>query len=307
MRWSPAGRGLLATLLLTGAPEARGQSPDGCGTGPGSAEPFAPILADSGRLFRLSVSADGRTIYFFKKVTPGMEDYRIFESHFRGGSWTPGQRLDLAGEYSDMYPSLSRDGQRLVFASYRPAPGDTTAQANAYLWYVDRDNEGWGAPVFIAAAARFGNYHAGPVIAPDYGIYFHRTSADWRRTSGAAVRWAGGKYVEAAGEADPGERWQSWRPNQLHVWGGQRAPSGTFAVLDVSAIDPATKRRGPPDVWITEWRSGEWTEPRQAGGGINTMGSENFVTFHPNGCDLLFTRDFSSFHRASVSAALGSR
>lgn len=298
-----AGPALL--LSLTGAIVAGGQSPAVCGDGPDSAVPFAPTLADSGRLFRLTLGADGRTLYYFKKVSPGQEDYRIFVSHLRNGSWTPGERLDLGGDYSDLYPSLSRDGRRLVFASYRPAPGDTASTPNAYLWYVDRQGAGWGEPVFIAAAARFGNYHAGPVIAPDSGIYFHRTSADWKVTSGEAVRWDGARYVSAAVPADPGEHWREWRPGAFHVWGGQRAPSGTFAVLDVSAINPETKRRAPPDVWVTEWRDGTWTEPRKAAGGINSDRSENFVTFHPNGCELLFTRDFSMFYRVSIRAALG--
>ncbi len=302
----PASAAVLTLLLsLAGSGVAGGQAPAACGAEPGTAQPFAPVLADSGRLFRLSLSADGRTMYYFKKVTPGQEDYRIYVSRLLGDQWTPGERLDLGGEYSDLYPSLSRDGGRLVFASYRPAPGDTASPPNAYLWYVGRRAAGWGVPVFMAAAARFGSYHAGPVIGPDSTVAFHRTSPDWRVTTGEAVRWDGVRYVAAAVPEDPGERWRDWRPGEYHVWGGQRAPSGEFAVLDVSEVNPETKRRGPPDVWVTEWRDGDWSEPRRAGGGINSAGSENFVTFHPNGCELLFTRDYSAFYRVAIGSALG--
>jgi len=297
--------GLALCLALAGAPEAGGQSAT-CHAGSAWAEPFAPILADSGRLFRLTVSADRGTIYYFKKVTPDQEDYRIFRSQFHGGSWTEGVRVDLGGEYSDLYPTLSPDGQRLVFASYRPAPGDPSATPNAYLWYADRQGDGWGEPVFIAAATRFGNYHSGPVINARYGISFHRISADWRETTAEAVQWDGTGYVRAAPAADAEERWSDWRPGEAHIWGVQASPSGRFAVLEVSSIQPDTKRRAPPDLWITEWKDGGWTSPRRAEGGVNTEVTENFVAFAPDGCDLYFTRGFSRFFRVPVGAALTS-
>lgn len=293
-------------LVVLGLPAGLGGqgSGDRCAGAPAAATVFAPALADSGRLFRSALSPDGQTLYYFKKVTPGREDYRIFVSRWRGGDWTAGERLDLGGDYSDLYPTLSRDGGRLVFASYRPAPGDTAATPNAYLWYADRQGGGFGPPVFIAAAAEFGTYHSGPVIGADSTIEFHRTSADWRTTWSKAVRWANGRYEVAALQEDPAEAWREWRKGELHVWGAQRSPAGDFAVLDVSEVNPATRRPGPPDVWITRWEGGRWTEPVRAGGGINSAESENFVTFHPNGCELLFTRGFTRFWRVGLAAAL---
>ncbi len=275
-----------------------------CAAAPAGAQPFAPVLADSGRLFRGTFSADARTLYYFRKVTPGQEDYRILVSRSTAGRWTKGERLDLGGEFSDLYPSVSRDGQRMVFASYRPAPGDTSSQRNAYLWYADRRGNGWGAPVFIGSAARWGYYHSGPIIRDDRSIEFRRTSPDWRTQSSMVTRWNGREYGPATvNTADPAGPWRSWRPRTHHVWGGQLGPRGDFVLLDISELDPRG-RRGPSDVWVSFRRGDNWTEPLPIGGGINGAGYENFVVFHPDGCRLVFVRDFSTFEHVSIEGAL---
>ena len=282
------------------------QSASGCGDAPAAAQPFAPNLADSARLYRGTFSADGRTLYYFRKQTPGQEDYRILVSHFRDGAWSPGERLDLGGDFSDLYPSVSPDGRRLVFASYRPAPGDTASAPNAYLWYADRQGNGWGPARFIGNASRFGTYHSGPVIDSSLTIRFHRTSGDWRTQWEMVSRWtpAGYAAAEEPGADDPAAPWRNWRPNRLHVWGGQLSPRGDFTVLGVSPVDSATGRRGPADVWVSLRRGHEWTEPVPAGGEVNRAGYENFVVFHPDGCSVIFVRNFSAFHRVSIDGLL---
>jgi hypothetical protein len=288
---------LLLLALQAGVPAA-------CADAPRTAEPFAPVLRDSARLFRGTFSADGRTLYYFRKLALDREDYRIYVSRLQNERWTPGERLSLGGEFSDLYPSVSPDGSRLVFASYRPAPGDTSAEPNAYLWYADREGSGWGPPRFIAPAARFGEYHSGPLIDSSKSITFSRTSADWRTSGRMATSWTGSGYAPASPLADdPAARWKTWRANELYVWGGLGSPRGNFVLLDVSRLD-ARGRRGPADVWVTLLRNGEWSEPVPAGGEVNRAGYENFLVFHPDGCSIVFVRDFSSFHRISIEALI---
>jgi len=49
------------------------------------------------------------------------------ETALAPGGWSEAERVDLGGEFSDLYPTLTHDGQRLAFTSYRPFPGDTSA------------------------------------------------------------------------------------------------------------------------------------------------------------------------------------
>ncbi len=103
---------------------------------------FGAGTISTGEVYRGSFAPDGRAFYFFRKVTPGQEDYRIFVSRLRQGQWLVAEQIKLGGDYSDLYPSLSREGQRMVFASYRPVPGSNGGKPDANLWYVDRKGEG---------------------------------------------------------------------------------------------------------------------------------------------------------------------
>lgn len=68
---------------------------------------IAPTLADSGRLFRAVPGRDDSELYFFKKVgsDPNAEDYRIYVSRLENDVWSAPERVNLGGEFSDLYPS----------------------------------------------------------------------------------------------------------------------------------------------------------------------------------------------------------
>jgi len=54
---------------------------------------------------------------------------------------------------------------------------------------------------------------------------------------------------------------------------------------------------------MAQRRNREWTEPRPLGGGVNTPGNETFPAVTPDGCGLVFVRDFSSVHLVTLVAA----
>lgn len=267
-----------------------------------AAELFAPNLADSGRLFRGTFSPDGQTLYYFRKVTPGKEDYRIYTSRKAGTRWGDPVRLDLGGDVSDLYPSVSPDGKRLVFISYRAAPGDTAKESNGYVWFADRQGDHWGPPVFLAAANEFGTYHSGPVISADYSIHFHRTSADWRRKWSLETKWNARVYEPAApaGDEELLKQWTTWQGGKYHIWGATQ-PKPDLLLIEMSEKGP-NGRPAPPELWISRKRGNAWTEPLLAAGGVNTPGTENFFTLTPDGCSLLFVRGFSAFYLVGLDA-----
>ena len=267
-------------------------------------EVFGPGVLSVGEVFRGTFTPDGQTFYFFKKVTKDEEDYRVFRSRLVDGKWTEPQRVNLGGEYSDLYPSISSDGSRMVFTSYRPAPGDSSAKRNAYLWYVDREGDGWGKPVFISAANVFGSYHSGPQLEAGGTIIFRRVAPDWRTSETLITRWTGVEYTKPE-PFQAGEQWKGWRPD-IHIAGGLPGPDGNVLFLDVVYIDPKTQRRSKSDIWISAKREGKWSEPQALGPTINTDGWETFPFFSPDGKTLYFVRDFSTFYSISLADALRS-
>lgn len=291
---------LLAVAHVAGA-GAHAQA--SCQAAPQVAVEFAPHLADSTRLFRGQFSPDGRELYYFKKVTPGQEDYRIFVSRLENGAWSPPERMLVAGEISELYPSVSPDGKRLVYSSYQPVAGDTSSHPNAHLYVAERQGNGWGKPVLQRTASRIGWYHSGPVVQRDNSVQFMITSPDWRTAIHMRSEWNGTEYGPATPNAEA-ERWKGWQRERMQVWGAQATGQDSVMLVFVSERKPEGGIR-PADIYASFRRDGSWTEPRPLGAGVNSPdGVENFAFFSPDGCELLFTRGFSRFYHVSLGAAL---
>jgi hypothetical protein len=277
-----------------------------CPRSPTMAEPFATVLSDSGKIYRGTFAPAGDELWFFKKVSadPRAEDYRIFVSRRGPTGWSPGERVDLGGEFSDLYPTMSSDGRRLVFASYRRAPGDTASKPNAGLWMATRTADGWSTPAFLDGVTQPGAYHSHPYLARDGTLYFRRTSADWDTTTTLVAAPAGRRFRTPVPYA-PVERWRAWR-DDLTIWGGAPVPDTGVVLLEVSRRRAGTRDPGPSDLWMSRRGRDGWTEPRPLGGGVNTEhGWENFAAVTPDGCDLVFVRDFSRFYRVALRTAIG--
>ena len=294
---------LAGVLILLGAVPPGVAQQASCVAAPSVAVDFAPHLADSTRLFRGQFSPDGSELYYFKKVTPGEEDYRIFVSRLQNGAWSEPERMLVAGEVSELYPTLSPDGRRLVFSSYQPVPGDTSAHPNAHLYVAERQGNRWGAPVLQRTASRIGWYHSGPVVQPDNSVHFMITSPDWRTATTMRSEWNGSEYGPAVPYAEA-ERWRDWQQDRMKVWGAQATGQDSVMLVLVSERMPGG-RSGPADIYASFRRGDGWTDPRPLGAGVNTPGAtENFAFFSPDGCELVFTRGFSRFYHVSFAAAL---
>lgn len=271
---------------------------------------FGAGVLSVGEVYRGCFAQDGRTFYFFKKVTPGREDYRIFVSQLTQGQWSAPAPLRLGGDFSDLYPALSRDGRRLVFASYRPvpklaAPGQTTAaKPNAQLWMVERAGQGWGEPVFLTALNQLGHYHSWVEFGPDGALYFRRTTPDWQHKTTLRARWQRGAFLPPEPFHEV-ERWQNWRAD-VRIAGGSPGPDGQTIFLDVATHDPQTGRSAS-DIWVSCKRGPTWTNPQPLGAGVNGAGYDVFPFFAPDGKTLYFVRDFAAFYALPLRAALPPR
>lgn len=290
---------LLLVLLLAPAASAQEAIMEATVFAPGT------ISIEGGNVYRGAFTPDGREFWFFRKVTEGEEDYRIFVSRLSDdGSWGAPERVLLAGEYSELYPSISPDGGRMVFTSYRSVPGDTTGHPNANLWYVDRNPDGsWGTPVFMSAASTLANYDNNPRFRPDGAVEFGSTTPDWSRNDRFVTRWDGTRYGPP--EPDPlPDAWAGWR-DDVSISNATLSPDGTLAILDVREQDEEG-RPGPSDLWFSRLDDGGWSEPERLAAGVNTPGDfENFAVFSPDGSTLHFVRGFHLYWRVPTEAATG--
>jgi hypothetical protein len=299
-------RNFIVTLAIAGCASANqsgARQTDNCNAPESVAVPFGPLVtpADSGRLHSSVMTSEGREFYYFSRVGPGDEDYRIFKSVRSGDSWTMAQPVDLGGNHSDLYPSLSPDGTRLVFSSYRPAPGDTARVANAHLWMSVRSGDGWSTPEFVSAS-RLGHYHSGLAQDSAGNLSFAVTTPDWRRTTSARLSWLGNRYESTIADVPLHPAVAYWRGalgDTVHVWGAFEGLE-LLTLLSVSKVTQRQPRRLAPAVFYITSRSADtWTPLRPAGGGLGE-GAPNFLWSSPDGCYIHYTRNYSQFMRVPV-------
>ena len=267
-------------------------------------EIFAPSTISAGNVYRGSFTPDGQGFYFFKKVTEGAEDYRIFHSRIEEGHWTQPKQVNLGGDFSDLYPALSPDGQRMVFSSYRPAPGDTSAHPSAYLWYAERTSTGWGEPVFMDQPSTFGHYHSQLIFDAKGALSFARQTWNYRQKTQWTTRWDGQRFQVA----DTLVVWQYWRnrlPEGFYLYEATPGYDGTYALLVVGEVNQQTGWPGPADLWVASKSSEGWGEAYPLGDEINTPGVENFAFFSPDGQMLYFVRAFNEIFSVPMAAVLG--
>jgi hypothetical protein len=301
------------SLLLLCAPitiVAAQTGADRCPAAGTSAELFGPEIpaADSGRIFSYSVSADGREFYFFKKVgEPRSEEYRIFRALRQGNGWSTPEQLRLGVDASDLYPSLSADGSRLVFSSYRPVPGDTSQHPNAHLYLSRRDGTGWSTPQLIVAS-RIGHYHSGVQQREDGTLTLRVTAPDWRSSADMELRWNGEVFERAMTVAAPKPAFEFWRArsgDSIYVWGTIDSPNGA-ALVSVSKVTQPGNRRAPAQYFVSlPQAGGTWSNLVPAGGGLGA-GAPNFAWWSADGCWLHFTSDYSRLMRIAAAAVLQS-
>lgn len=268
---------------------------------PGDVAVFAPgvVTVEGKSLYRGSFSADGQELYFFRKVTEGQEDYRIFMTRRDGDGWTSPEQVDLGGDYSDLYPTISPDGDRMVFSSYRPTPEGPSRQAN--LWYADRDGDGWGDPVYMAAPSDREAYNPGPMYRSDGYVYYKReTWGPDGEIQHLRTRWTGDGF--SAPERDPTlDPFADWGES-VRIWNGVPSPNARLMVLEVSELDPASGRPRPTDLWVAVRSANGWSEPRRLPDAVNSDTWEGFTVFSPDGETLLFGRGFTSLFTVPVAA-----
>lgn len=112
-------------------------------TPPGHApEIFAPGLISGPWYERdLAISPQGDEI-FYTLVSPKNRYHVIVEMKLVDSVWSAPEVAPFSGQYSDLEPAFSPDGNRLFFASKRPLSGDGTPK-DWDIWYVDRTEAGW--------------------------------------------------------------------------------------------------------------------------------------------------------------------
>lgn len=94
---------------------------------------------------------EGNEIYFtVQHPKSGYSQIQITSLTDEG--WSEPEVVSFSGEYADLEPFISPDGQKLYFSSNRPTGGvelDSVPRRDFNIWYVTKTESGWSNPVAL--------------------------------------------------------------------------------------------------------------------------------------------------------------
>lgn len=291
---------VVGTLALTacGGPEPIGNESIA------TPEIFAPgVVSTDLREYGITFTPDGQEAYFTRRGRRSPP--QIFTTRLVEGAWSKPELAPFSGE-RDEAPFISADGTRMLFSSQRflPVSGDVSNN----IWEMERTEEGWSEPVPLAGEVNevereleefTTGREMGPVMTPGGSLLY------WTATD---PEWGDDIYVadpdEDGGFVDP-------RPLRINSYGSESNPAlsrdGRYLVFqgyrDAAGI-------GEQDLYVAERTDFGWGDPRLLPTPINSVRSDGYPSFSPDGRFFFFASDrhtrggYYSVYYVSV-AALG--
>jgi hypothetical protein len=220
--------------------------------------------------------------FYFTSYTPGVENSGFLSAMRQVDSvWTDREPLPFSIKGSDNDLCLSKDGNRMIFRSWRALPDGTKPDDHSWLWYADRTPEGWSeAKQFLCGGETVRTGY--PSIAANDNVYFVH-----RRDGKLGVY----RSVPFDGVYGTPELVLTVIRNDFLLGDLYIAPDESYVV--VSARDPEGKiGYGELDLYIAfKQPDGNWSECVNMGERINTAtGGENCPQLSPDGKYFFFHR-----------------
>ena len=239
------------------------------------AQIFAPgIISTDAIEYSVTFTPDGQTVYFTRRLS-WRDNPAIYMSQYQQGVWQEPEIVSFSGTYSDEYPSLTPSGDRLYFASKRPAAG-TDTQSHNDIWFVERTSDGWGEPQHVAAPISTEFIDSHPLVAEDGTLYFHSN----REGGQGGVDMYKAQFQQGQ-FAEP-----QLLPFNSDVTDGEVIPdpAGRFIIF----YSERAGTRGKGDLFIVYPGDGTWSSVRNLGDLVNTPEYEWTPSLSPDGRYLFY-------------------
>lgn len=277
--------GLLVAIVLVCTPlGAAGPHYSAWGTAENIGAPIDLAASDEGGA---SFTKDGRTLFFISNRAGGVGRYDIWISHWNDATlaWdppvNPGPTVNSpVGEFT---PAISRDEHWLFFASNRPGSMGQRDLYAAYRQHTD-DDTGW-EPAFNLGPAVNSSFD-------DFGVtYYPGDEGGQPQLFFSSTR--GGNFDIYMAELNPdGSFAQPVLITELATAANEFLPAIRHDGLELVFSSNRPGGAGGDDMWVSMRQSvfDVWSEPVNAGTGVNSPMEELFPTLTSNNQVLVFMR-----------------
>jgi len=250
-----------------------GQNPPG-----DTPELFAPGIVSTCKEHSAAMfTPDGNEVWF-ARLFPSA----IYFMKPEDGKWTKPQVAPFSGQYDDLYPHLSRDGNKIIFCSRRPVEkgGKTLPRGQGHLWGVERTKNGWSEPRHLGAIINSSIRQGASSLSKNGTLYFNRKNSKHPEWSIDIYR---AKLVNGQYE----------KPENLGKPINSETPDHSpFIAPDESYIIFSSFRPGGygmSDLYISFRKdNGTWAKPKNLGRTINSTAKDEYPYISPDGKYLFF-------------------
>lgn len=251
-----------------------GQKPPGI-----SPEVFAPgIVSTEQREFNIIISPDGREIYFSR--TPAGSPTAIMVTRKDDGRWTEPRVVPFSGSHSDMDPSMSPDGKKIVFGSTRPSGKENAEGCD--IWMTERASSAeWSEPRNIGDTVNTAKNENYPVIIKSGDLYFQSNGHGGR--GGLDIFRSAHKDGRYGEPENLGEAINS----EYNDFDAFVDPDENYIIFSSSGRPDGF---GSGDLYISfREKDGRWTAAQNMGKNINSSSLEYCPKVSPDGKYLFFS------------------
>ena len=233
--------------------------------------PYAPeIFSEKISGAVCGFSKNGNTIYFVREDTIKKKLF-FYEADWNGSMWINERCLPFSGKYNDYGGRVTPDGTTFYFASDRPGANENSNDV-WNIWRVEKSPSGWNEPQPLRDISLKGD-ECCPVPFASDDILFSgsRGKSEWQihrtdthstpqETLNVASAWQWPSYYDA-------------KSNTLFFNSMKRSDS-----------------KGMDDIYIANFKNGEWQGTRNLGEVVNTSAYEDGAILSPDRKLLIFCR-----------------
>lgn len=140
---------------------------------PAEPELFGPgIISDEYGNRDMALSPGGDELFYTLQYRGGFVFSTIMHCRKINGTWAKPEVASFCGQYNDLEPAFSADGNTLYFSSSRPISGDRPKDFD--IWFVKKVNGEWGTPQNAGVPMNTGEDEFYASVARNGNIYFTR-------------------------------------------------------------------------------------------------------------------------------------
>ncbi len=229
-----------------------------------------PLLFGAGKISTgynerdLTISPDGKEIYF--SIQYSFTRSVIAYVKYENGKWGRVKVAPFSSlESADIEPAFAPSGNRLFFASKRSGDFD--------IWYVDRQGDGWSAPVNAGSNVNTGQNEFYPSVTSGGALYY---TAPY---SGNEDIWV--STPEGSGYSKPVAL-----PGPVSTAGGE---FNAYITPGGETIYYSSESSGRGDIYTSTKSGSEWSEPSRLL--LNSGALDYCPSRSPDGSYLFFTSE----------------